>query len=205
MPLHTWFLFFLTAVGMSLSPGPNSLLAVSHGALHGRRHTLFTICGGLLGFVGIIALCMFGIGALLQSSLVWLTVLKWVGGLYLAWLGFKLWRSPPVALPDDAPVAGARVRRSALFKAGLLSAITNPKGLLFFSALLPQFIDPTRNLFVQFLVISATWVLLEFCVEFGLASAAARIRPWLARFGKSFNRTCGGIFVVLGLAIPLKN
>ncbi|MGN1056009.1 MAG: LysE family translocator [Comamonas sp.] len=204
MQLHTWLLFFLTAVGMSLSPGPNSLLAISHGALHGRRKTLYTICGGLCGFVLIIALCMFGIGALIQSSLLWLTALKWIGGLYLAYLGFKLWRSPPVALPAAQRPTLPITRGHTLFKDGFLSAATNPKGLLFFSALLPQFIDPHRNLFVQFVVISATWVVLEFCVEFFLASAAARIRPWLVRCGKAFNRCCGGVFMLLGLAIPLK-
>lgn len=204
MQFHTWLLFFLTAVGMSLSPGPNSLLAISHGALHGRRKTLYTICGGLCGFVLIIALCMFGIGALIQSSLLWLAALKWIGGLYLAYLGFKLWRSPPVALPATQHPILPITRGHTLFKDGFLSAATNPKGLLFFSALLPQFIDPHHNLFVQFVVISVTWVVLEFCVEFFLASAAARIRPWLVRCGKAFNRCCGGVFMLLGLAIPLK-
>jgi homoserine/homoserine lactone efflux protein len=204
MQFQTWLLFFITAVGMSLSPGPNSLLAISHGALHGRRKTLFTICGGLCGFVLVIALCMFGIGALIQSSLLWLTALKWVGGLYLAWLGFKLWRAPPVALPSAQQATPTATRRRSLFKDGFLSAATNPKGLLFFSALLPQFIDPHAHLGLQFVVISATWVVLEFAVEFFLASAAAQIRPWLVRCGKVFNRACGGIFVLLGLAIPLK-
>lgn len=204
MRFQTWLLFFLTAVGMSLSPGPNSLLAISHGALHGRRKTLFTIYGGLCGFVLIISLCMFGIGALIQSSLMWLTALKWLGGLYLAYLGFKLWRSQPVALPSAQRPTLSTTRHRSMFKDGFLSAATNPKGLLFFSALLPQFIDPHSHLFVQFLVISATWVVLEFCVEFFLASAASRIRPWLVRCGKAFNRCCGGVFVVLGLAIPLK-
>lgn len=77
-------MFLLTSIGMSLSPGPNGLLALTHGALHGSRKTLFTIAGSLLGFVTVIALCMFGIGALIQASVVWLTALKWVGGLYLA-------------------------------------------------------------------------------------------------------------------------
>lgn len=131
MQFQTWLLFLLTAVGMSLSPGPNSLLAISHGALHGRRKTLFTICGGLCGFVLVIALCMFGIGALLQTSLLWLTALKWVGGLYLAWLGYKLWRSAPVALPTSPLAAPVHTRRRMLFKDGFLSAATNPKGLLF--------------------------------------------------------------------------
>ena len=80
MQLETWLFYTLAALGLSLSPGPNSLLAMTHGALHGTRMTFFTIAGGALGFIVLIALSMFGIAALIQSSIVWLTLLKWVGG-----------------------------------------------------------------------------------------------------------------------------
>src|SRR5437868_2878675 len=96
MELHNWLLYLAASIGLSLSPGPNGLLALTHGALHGRRKALFTISGGVLGFVILIALSMFGIGALLQASIAWLTVLKWVGGAYLVWLGIQVWRSPPM-------------------------------------------------------------------------------------------------------------
>ena len=86
MAFDTWLIYLLAATGLSLSPGPNGLLALTHGALHGRRKALFTICGGAFGFVIVIALSMFGIGALLHSSLLWLTVLKWLGGAYLVWI-----------------------------------------------------------------------------------------------------------------------
>lgn len=86
----------------------------------------------------------------------------------------------------------------------MLTAATNPKGLLFFSALLPQFIDPDRSLPVQFAVIAATYAFTEFATEFVLASAAQRVRPWLARTGRRFNQVCGGIFVAIGAALPLK-
>ena len=99
----------VAATGLSLSPGPNGLLALTHGALHGRRKALYTVAGGTLGFVAIIALSMFGIGALLQSSLVWLAVLKWAGGAYLVWLGIQVWRSPPIgALPGRRRGASRR-------------------------------------------------------------------------------------------------
>ncbi|ENT4134707.1 LysE family translocator [Salmonella enterica] len=81
---------------MSLVPGPNCLLVLTHGAMHGTRKALVTIIGGLTGFVLLIGLCMFGIGALLQTSEKWLIVLRVAGGLYLAFLGYKLWRSPPI-------------------------------------------------------------------------------------------------------------
>ena len=98
MELHNWLLYLGASIGLSLSPGPNGLLALTHGALHGRRKALFTISGGVLGFVILLALSMFGIGALLQASIVWLAVLKWVGGAYLVWLGIQVWRSPPMEL-----------------------------------------------------------------------------------------------------------
>ena len=202
MALDTWLLFLLTSLGMSLSPGPNGLLALTHGAMHGSRKTLFTIAGGIVGFTTVIALCLFGIGALLKSSLVWLTVLKWTGGAYLIWLGIKLWRSPATTYEHASVIHDSHAW--PLFREGWLTAATNPKGLLLFSALLPQFIDPHRSLPFQFVVIAGTYAFTEFATEFVLASAAQRVRPWLARAGRRFNQACGGIFVVIGAALPLK-
>jgi threonine/homoserine/homoserine lactone efflux protein len=202
MRLETWLIYTLAALGLSLSPGPNSLLAMTHGALHGARMALFTIAGGVLGFTLLIALSMFGIAALLQSSVVWLTVLKWVGGAYLVWLGIQVWRSPPLDLKvTDSP---KRPNAAALFGQGALSATTNPKGILFFAAFLPQFIDPRESLFVQFLVMAATFAATEVLTEIVLASTAHRIRPWLARVGKRFNQACGGVFIAIGAALPLR-
>ena len=203
MALHTWVVYLLAAIGLSLSPGPNGLLALTHSALHGSRKTLFTICGGVLGFVAIIALSMFGIGALLAASLVWLEVLKWAGGLYLVWLGIQVWRAPPVGVQPQAG-APAEVTGGSLFRAGALSAMTNPKGILFFAAFLPQFIDPTRSLALQFVVMAGTFAATEFATELLIASAAQRIGRWLARVGRRFNQACGGLFVAIGLALPLR-
>ncbi len=202
MQFDTWLLFLITSIGLSVSPGPNSLLALTHSALHGRRKTVYTIAGSLLGFTMVIALCMFGIGALIKSSLVWLTALKWVGGLYLIWLGIKLWRSPAVAF--DAHGGHVEASGRSLFRQGFLSAATNPKGLLFFSALLPQFIDPHRSLAVQFVVVAATYAFTEFVTEYALASATTHIRPWLSKVGRRFNQVCGGVFMAIGAALPLR-
>jgi len=201
MALHTWLIYLLTVVGLSLTPGPNSLLVLSHGALYGHRRAAFTVMGGAVGFVALIGLSMLGISALLQTVAGALTALKIVGGAYLCWLGVKLWRSPPIALDsatqplrDGAPVA--------LFRQGLLAAVSNPKVLLFYGAFLPQFIDPSRSLTSQFVVMAATFALVEGAVEYVLARLAYRVRPWLHRTGRAFNRVCGGMFAVLGVALP---
>jgi threonine/homoserine/homoserine lactone efflux protein len=194
-------IYLVAAVGLSLTPGPNSLLALTHGALHGQRRTLWTVAGGALGFVAVIALSMLGIGALLQTSASALLVLKWVGGAYLVWLGIALWRAPPLQLKPDA---GAPFpRRSQLFRQGLFAAVSNPKALLFYGAFLPQFLDPARSLWLQFVVMAGTFAVIECVVEMLLAGMAHRIRPALERYGKRFNRICGGAFAAMGVALPM--
>ena len=203
MNIDTWLIYLLAAIGLSLSPGPNGLLALTHGALHGRRKALFTIFGGAFGFTVIIALSMFGIGALLKASLVWLTVMKWLGGAYLVWLGIQVWRSPPIGIEiggSAEPRAG-----SSLFQQGALSALTNPKALLFFTAFLPQFIDPARSLFMQFLIMAGTFAVIEIVTEMFIAGMAHRISPWLRQVGRRFNKVCGGVFMAMGIALPLRS
>lgn len=202
MAFNTWLLYLVAAIGLSVTPGPNSLLVLTHGALHGHRKTLFTVAGGALGFAALIALSMLGIGALLKASVHALLVLKLAGGAYLVWLGIQLWRAPPIHLRPDAQ-HGARTRGSTMFRQGLLTAVSNPKALLFYGAFLPQFIDPARDLLTQFVIMVTVFVVVEIVVEMLLALLAHRIRPWLERAGRNFNRICGGMFAAMGVALPL--
>lgn len=201
MAWHTWLIYLVAAVGLSLTPGPNSLLALTNGALHGHRRTRWSVAGGAVGFVAVIALSMLGIGALLQASASALLVLKWVGGAYLVWLGIQLWRAPPLQLQPSADTPFPR--RSQLFRQGLFAAVSNPKALLFYGAFLPQFLDPTRSLWLQFVVMAGTFAVIECGVEVLLARMAHRIRPVLERYGKRFNRVCGGAFAAMGVALPM--
>lgn len=201
MELQNWLLYTLAALGLSLTPGPNGLLALTHGALYGAKRTISTILGGSLGFTIVIGLSMFGIGALLAANVGLLVVLKWVGGAYLIFLGIQVWRSPSLA--DSRGTANGSNNRS-LFQAGLLSAISNPKGILFFVAFLPQFIDPAGSLLIQFVVMAATFVVIEFIYEFMVAALADKIQPWLRRVGKNFNRVFGSVFIAIGALLPLR-
>lgn len=200
MPFDTWLLYLFTCIGIAVVPGPNALLALTHGAIYGQRRALFTISGGVLGFAFVLSLCALGLGALIQASANWFTALKIVGGLYLIWLGFGLWRSPPVSLEASGMPS---LRRWSLFRQGLVSAISNPKALLLFTAFIPPFLDPHRNLIAQTAAIALTYAVVEFFVEYMVASAANRVRPWLARSGRRFNKVCGGFFVLFGVALPI--
>lgn len=200
--LNTWLIYAAAAAGLSLTPGPNGLLALTHGALHGVRKTLFTIAGGALGFTSVIAVSLFGIGALLAASSELLVVLKWVGGAYLVWLGIGVWRSPAMGAtqgPDQRVITRVNV-----FRQGLLASITNPKGILFFVAFLPQFLSEDIPLLTQFLVMAITFVGIEIITETVIALGAAKIQPLLARFGKRFNRVFGAMFMLIGVLLPLR-
>lgn len=201
MDIQSWILYALAAIGLSLTPGPNGLLALTHGALYGARRTVATILGGSLGFTLVIALSMFGIGALLAASVGLLVVLKWLGGAYLVWLGIQVWRSPSIAISREKVGSGSP---GLLFRAGLLSAVSNPKGILFFVAFLPQFVDPARSLVVQFAIMATTFVVIESFYELMVAALADRVQPWIARVGKNFNRVFGGVFVAIGVLLPLR-
>lgn len=202
MELSNWIIYFLAVLGLTFTPGPNGLLALTHGAIYGSRKTIATILGGSVGFATVIGLSMFGIGALLAASAELLIVLKFIGGAYLVWLGIQVWRSP--SLGETKAQVLKDVSSSSLFRQGALAALTNPKGILFFVAFLPQFIDPSIALVTQFVVMAATFVVIEFIYEYVVASLANKIQPWLAKFGKKVNRVFGGIFMAIGVALPLR-
>ena len=202
MELGTWLLYTVAALGLSLTPGPNGLLALTHGALFGVKRTAFTIAGGALGFTAIIALSLFGIGALLAASTEVLVVLKWLGGAYLVWLGVQVWRSPPVGVNASSPRALAT--RARVFRQGFLAAITNPKGILFFVAFLPQFLVTDSPLILQFVILAATFVGIEMVTETLIALGSEKLQPFLKKFGQRVNQVFGGVFIAIGVALPLR-
>ena len=202
MEFSTWLLYTAASLGLSLTPGPNGLLALTHGALYGVKKTAFTIAGGALGFTAVIALSLFGIGALLAASADLLTVLKWIGGAYLVWLGIQVWRSPAVGAPTES--SATVITKTAVFRQGLLAAVTNPKGILFFVAFLPQFLVTDSPLLLQFAVMTLTFVGIEIITETLIALGSEKVQPFLARFGKRVNQVFGGVFVAIGIALPLR-
>lgn len=202
MTLETWLIYLVATLGLSLTPGPNSLLALTHGAIHGPTRTLKTIAGGALGFSCVIALSMFGIASVLKLAEELLLGMKIVGGLYLVWLGIQVWRSPA---PGQSGLTTDNVCGWRMARQGFLAALSNPKVILFFAAFLPQFINPNNDLLLQFLIMMVTFVLVECLVELFIAGFARSVAAWLGRCGKGFNRVCGSLFVVIGVGLPLSS
>ena len=205
MALETWLLYLIASAALCVTPGPNSLLALAHGASHGVNRTIFTSLGGALGFTLTIAVCMAGLGALLTTSATAFTMLKWVGAAYLVYLGIVTWRSPPLAVTVKPRQALARRRK--LFAQGFMAAASNPKGIVFFVAFLPQFIDPGRSQLLQFVILAATFVSIEFVYELVIAGSATKLAPWLGKsgLGRWFNRITGMTFVGIGGLLAAAN
>lgn len=203
MSSELWLVYLAAAIGLSLTPGPNGLLALTHGAAFGLRPTCYTIFGGALGFLALIALSLAGFGALLAASEQAFLIAKWVGGAYLVYLGIRLWRSPPPDFGAGAIDAGVRQRGSPwrMFQQGFLVAVSNPKGLLFFAAFLPQFMTPGVSFLTHLAVLGGTFIVVEVIYELLVAGLAQRIAPFLSRYGRWFNRVTGGAFVGIGAAL----
>lgn len=201
MAFDTWLVYLAACIGLSLTPGPNSLLALTHGALYGPGRTLATIAGGAVGFIGVVGLSMFGIASLLTLASELLLVMKVLGGIYLIWLGIQVWRSP--APGGGVGTISGRAGAWTMARQGLLSAFANPKAMLFFAAFLPQFIDPAASLWRQFVVMALTFAVVEALTEGFIAGFAGRVSGWLTRCGRGFNRTCGGLFMLIGGWLPL--
>ena len=204
MSLTTLLLFAFVALIAIVTPGPTVLLALVNGSRYGVRRSLPGMLGAVLSDFVLVGAVALGLGALLAASEFWFTVLKYVGAVYLAWLGVRLLRSQGgLQVPTgDAPPADAGGR--VIFMKSFLVAVTNPKGYLFCSALLPQFIDPAAAQAPQYVAIAIVFAALDFAVMFGYAFAGARAARWL-RDGavKWLDRACGGALLALAGSLAL--
>ena len=204
LPATPLLLAFIGAsLALALTPGPAVVYIIARTLAQGRACGLASVVGVALGNLGNAIGAALGLAALFAISSAAFTVVKWAGAAYLIYLGVRMWRTVPAANAGAVPeVPRQAVRR--VFRDGFVVALLNPKTTLFFAAFLPQFIDPARSLLVQFLLMASTFALVEILTELFIASAANRIRPWLQRVGKAFNRACGGVFMAIGVALPLR-
>jgi threonine/homoserine/homoserine lactone efflux protein len=199
MSFETWAAFVAASAVLLVIPGPTILLVVSYALGRGWKVAAPVATGVALGDLTAMTLSMLGVGALLASSALLFTLLKWVGAGYLVWLGVKLWRAGAVleADPRTEPVAAGRM----LGHAWLVTTL-NPKSIVFFVAFLPQFLDPGRPFWPQMAIFEATFVTLAFANALGYALIASRARAVVSnpRAIGLFNKAGGTLLVGAGVA-----
>ena len=203
---QTLLVFAVVAFIGIATPGPTVLLALSNGSRYGVRASLPGMVGAVLSDFALISAVALGLGALLAASEFWFSAVKWVGVAYLAWLGVRMLRSRgTLALPaDDTPAADGTALRKSIFLRSFLVAVTNPKGYLFFSAFLPQFIDTSEPQVPQYVALAAVFGSIDFLVMLAYAAAGAQaIRALRAKGVLWLDRLCGGALLALAGSLAL--
>jgi threonine/homoserine/homoserine lactone efflux protein len=199
MSLEPWLAFTAATIVLLMIPGPTILIVVSYALGQGWRSALPISIGVALGDFTAMTLSMLGIGALLSASASVFTALKLAGAAYLIYLGIKLWRAGGrlhVEPKNDTATPG-----KMLGHAWLVTAL-NPKGITFFVAFLPQFLDTRGDVAAQMVIFETTFLVLAFANALGYALVASRARA-LVRSSKAIrviNRVGGGLLVSAGVA-----
>jgi homoserine/homoserine lactone efflux protein len=195
------FLAFTAAVTIfMLIPGPNVALIIANSVAYGPRYGLLTVAGTSSAMVLQLCLTALGMTEMLGTLGHWFEALRWIGVVYLVYLGSARWRAPATDLTRTRPEPKSA---RAIYLRGLLVSLTNPKTLLFYGAFFPQFVALDRPIGAQVAVLSATFLALAILIDGGGALVAARARGLLASRGRLRNRLSGGLLIGAGAALAL--
>jgi homoserine/homoserine lactone efflux protein len=214
--LQTWVLFCATETLLSLTPGPAVLLVVGQAIGRGGRAGLAAACGILSANAMYFALSATGLGAILLASSQLFTAIKWLGAIYLIIVGLQMIVRPQRLVEDaraDSPVeqdfsparhSPAQQPRTSFWR-GFVTQAANPKALVFFTALLPQFIQPSAGVPMQILILGVSSIVLEFGVLGLYVAASTRARRWTKAPGLSaaLQRSAGALLVVAGARLAI--
>ncbi len=191
MPFDLWLTFVAASVALLLVPGPTILLVLSYALSQGRQVAVATAAGVALGDLIAMSASLLGLGALVLASATAFVVLKWVGAVYLVYLGVKMLRAAPLASASTMMPRTTLPTKGVFGHAAAVTAL-NPKSIGFFIAFVPQFIDPAGQIWLQFAILIATFVTLAALNALAYALLADHLRtritrpgvlPWLTRFG----------------------
>jgi homoserine/homoserine lactone efflux protein len=201
MELSVWITYFLATVILSLSPGPGVFSSISSGLHHGFRLGLWNGVGMQAANLILVAIVSLGLGAILLASETLFSLVKWLGVAYLIYLGIVTWRSSVKRFEEDKDDRANTARE--VFMRGFFVNLTNPKGIIFFAAILPQFIDVGRPQMPQYAILAGTTFAVDLVVMLGYTALAAKVLrvmkdPAHLRW---VNRGLGGAFVAAGLAL----
>ena len=199
MAIEIWAAFALASCVLLIIPGPTILTVISYSVAHGSRANIPLVLAVALGDTTALALSLLGLGAVLATSAWLFTLVKWAGGLYLIYLGVKLFISG--ATPPTVKNAGDLESRWKLFGNTWLVTALNPKGMVFFIAFLPQFINASQPAGPQLWILSATFVLLATlnAALYAIFAASARRLLLSEKAQRRFNTSGGSLLTLAGI------
>ena len=199
MSLEMWIAYVIAAMIVLVIPGPTILLVISQAIAHGRRSVIPLAAGVTLGDFTAMTLSLLGLGAILAASAALFSILKMIGAVYLIYLGIKLWRANPEN--HEINFAAAETSNRSLFKSAFIVTALNPKGIVFFVAFLPQFVNPQSQTAPQLLILGGTFLLLASINATLYAVFAGHLRDTMqnAKVRRWFNRCGGSVLIGAGI------
>lgn len=201
MALQSWLLYISLAFFVSATPGPVMMLAMSNGAVYGTGKAVFGIAGTSTGNLLLMLLSASSLGALLQTSEKLLPAIQWLGAAYLVYLGWRMGFAP--GNRQHIAVSGAKALQ--IFSRAFLVAASNPKGIVFFAALFPQFIEPELPLPIQLTLLACTFLLIDGLWQLLYSAGGNTLNIWLknpARTGL-INKISGGVLAGSGILLAI--
>lgn len=203
MPITNFSLFLSITFIVSASPGPVMLSCMSNGGRLGLRKAFVGMLGASTGNLCLVVLSALGLGLIISQNDILFNVIKWGGAAYLVFLGVQIMRAPIVLEQKQAPL-GADTTESLWWSAFFI-AISNPKGLMYFGALFPQFIAYQEDLAPQFLALTLTFLVIDLIWMFIYAIAGNSIMRWLKtpKHQRGFNALSGLILIAAGIFMAL--
>jgi len=194
MDLEVWAVFVVTVFTFMITPGPSHLLMLSNSMSHGFRPSLATAAGDLTANALQMLAAGLGLAAILVASQGAMTVVKWLGVAYLLWMGVRMWRKSGAIDLGASSKAPASLRD--LWAQGFITSAANPKAVVFFAALFPQFIDPNRPFLVQFASLSVTYIVIDGLFLSGYGASAGWLAAKLKARASLFIQRAGWAFLI---------
>ncbi len=205
MELQNWLYYLLAIFVLTAVPGPSVLLCMTKAVSSGFSASFYAALGSLTAIYIILTLSFTGLGVVVSQSEWAFNLIKWLGVLYLFYLGIKAITSPQKNYRAISSTTTSQLksntRKLGNYIDGFVVGASNPKAIVFFTALFPQFINPNESLLTQYLVLALTFVILEFAWLMAYALLGYRSSLWLMQDGRAqlFNRITGGTFIGLGV------
>lgn len=206
MTSTTYLTYLAAVIILCVSPGPGALSSMSAGMKYGLARGMWNCLGMQVATMVNVCIIALGLGAALMANENFFHILKWGGAIYLVWLGIQKWREAPVPFEEiSAKTNFADASARGIFKQGFLVNLTNPKGLVFLLAVLPQFINPSEPTALQYVVLTLTLNVVDLVVMACYTGFAASVLRLLKdpRHIRATNRGLGSLFVLAGGALAV--
>ena len=204
MTVESWIIYLVLVTAATATPGPAILFIITNSTSYGWKRAIWAALGNIVGLfcLGIIAIT--GLGTILNTSVVFFNILKYAGAAYLIYLGLKILLQKELDLSSiNAPAHSTDISSRKIFLQALAVAISNPKAIVFLTALFPQFINIEQTLIPQFSILIITLMSFSFFFLMVYAFGAQRMKIWLNNSERItlFNRASGSIFIGFGLLL----